>query len=220
MCYLLIEAGYFIGIDKSQLVPSTWVRFLGFICDSVRQAFLIPEDKKVKFAALRENILSSPFVTLKTLQRFSGKVISFSLAIPGCKLYVRDVFEAISRLSRSTRPSVKVEAALRSEVEFWRFLDNWKDCLPWRTEHHPVVTLYCDASKRAWGGTLLKDGRSLESRDYWIDNSQDINILETRALLHSLLSFRHHISSCRVDIHTDSLSAIEYEESYYKLHFL
>ena len=84
MCYLLIisEAGYFIGIEKSQLVPSKWTRFLGFICDSVRQAFLIPEDKKVKFAALREDILSSPFVGLKTLQRFSGKVISFSLAIP------------------------------------------------------------------------------------------------------------------------------------------
>ncbi|KAL9961199.1 hypothetical protein ACROYT_G030099 [Oculina patagonica] len=212
MCYLLIEAGYFIGLDKSQLVPSTWVRFLGFVCDSVRQASLVPEDKKVKFAALRKDILSSPYVGLKTLQRFSGKVISFSLAIPGCKLYVRDVFRAISRISGSTRPSVKLEAALRTEIEYWRFLDSWKDCLPWRTERHAVVTLYCDASKRAWGGSLLKDGRSLESRDYWIDNSQDINVLESRALLHSLLSFRHHISSHRVDVHTDSLvlkSALE-----------
>ena len=205
MCYLLIEAGYFIGIDKSQLVPSTWVRFLGFLCDAVRQAFLVPEDKKAKFAALREDILSSPFVGLKTLQRFSGKVISFSLPIPGCKLYVRDVFKVISRLSGSTRPSVKVDAALCTEIEYWRFLDNWKDCLPWRTEHHAVVTLYCDASKKAWGGTLLKDGHSLESKDYWLDNSQDINVLEARALLHSLLSFRHHLSSCRVDVHTDSL---------------
>ncbi|KAL9978039.1 hypothetical protein ACROYT_G015516 [Oculina patagonica] len=59
MCYLLIEAGYFIGLDKSQLVPSTWVRFLGFVCDSVRQAFLVSKDKKVKFAAFRD-ILSSP----------------------------------------------------------------------------------------------------------------------------------------------------------------
>lgn len=184
MCYPLIEAGYFIGIDKSQLVPLTWVRFLGFICDSVRQAFLNPEDR-VRFAALREHILSSPFVALKTLQRFSGKVIPFSLAIPGCKLYVHEVFEETSCLSRSIRPSVKVKAALRSEIEFWRFLDR-------RTEHHAVVTLYCDASKRAWGGTLLKDGRSLESRDYWIDNSQDINSLEAWALLHSLLSFRHY----------------------------
>jgi len=80
-----------IVIDKSQLVLSTWVRFLGFLCDSVRQAFNVPEDKKAKFAALREDILSSPFVGLKTHQHFSGKVMSFSLAIPGCKLYVRDV---------------------------------------------------------------------------------------------------------------------------------
>ena len=45
-----------------------------------------------------------------------------------------------------------------------------------------------------------------------MDNSQDVNILEARALLNSLLSFRHHISSCRVDVHTGSLvlkSALE-----------
>ena len=39
--------------------------------------------------------------------------MSFSLAIPGSKLYVRGVFKAASRLSESTQPSVKVEAALR-----------------------------------------------------------------------------------------------------------
>lgn len=67
MCYLLIEARYFIGIEKSKLVPLTGTRFLGFVCDCVRQAFLIPKDKKVKFAALREDILSSPCFGLKTL---------------------------------------------------------------------------------------------------------------------------------------------------------
>ena len=65
--------------------------------------------------------------------------------------------------------------------------------------------LYCDASKTAWGGTLLKDGRNLETRDYCVDNSQDINILEARASQHLLLSFKHHISSRSVDVHTDSL---------------
>ena len=48
------------------------------------------------------------------------------------------------------------------------------------------------------------DGHSLESRDYWLDNSQDMNTLEVRALLFSLLSFRQHITSYRVDVHTDS----------------
>ena len=168
MCYLLVEAAYFISLDKSQSTPSTCVCFLGFVCDSVRQAFLIPQENRNKFATLREEILSSTFVSLKTLQRFSGKVISFSLAIPGSKLYVREVFKAISRHSGSSRPTVKLDANLRAEIEYWRFLDDWKDCFQWRTEHHTSVTLYSDASKTAWGGTLRLGGHTLESRDFWI----------------------------------------------------
>ena len=33
---------------------------------------------------------------------------------------------------------------------------------------------------------------------------RDINSLEARALLHSLLAFRDHIRDTRVDVHTDS----------------
>ena len=114
LCYLLIEAGYFIAIAKSQCVPSIVIRFLGFLCDSFRQAFLLPPDEKLKFKILREQILSSPCVSVKTLQRFAGKVISFSLAIPGCKLYVRETFKAISQLCRSSKPFVRVEGNLRT----------------------------------------------------------------------------------------------------------
>ena len=47
-------------------------------------------------------------------------------------------------------------------------------------------------------------GHTLESRDYWLDNSQDINVLEAQALLHSLLSFKEHLTSSRVDVYTDN----------------
>ena len=142
LCYLLIEAGYFIAIAKSQCVPSIVIRFLGFLCDSFRQAFLLPPDKKLKFKILREEILSSRCVGVKTLQRFAGKVISFSLAIPGCKLYVRETFKAISQLCRSSKPFVRVEGNLRTEVLYWRFLDDWNNCFPWRSELHVSFTLF------------------------------------------------------------------------------
>ena len=45
-------------------------------------------------------------------------------------------------------------------------------------------------------------GHTLKSRDYWLDNSQHINVLEAQPLLQSLLSFREHLTSSRVDIHT------------------
>ena len=74
MCYLLVEAGHFIGLDKSQSTPLICVRFLGFVCDSKHQAFVISQDKRNKFATLREDILSPSFVTLKTIKYFLGEV--------------------------------------------------------------------------------------------------------------------------------------------------
>ena len=101
-------------------------------------------------------------------------------------MYAR-FFKAFSRHSGSSRPTVKLEANLRAKIEYWRFLDDWKDCFRWRTEHHASVTLYSDTSKTVWGGTLRLGGHTLESRDYWLDNLQDINVLEAQALLRSLL---------------------------------
>ena len=44
----------------------------------------------------------------------------------------------------------------------------------------------------------------MESRYYLLDNSQHINVLEAQPLLHSLLLLREHLTSSRVDVHTDN----------------
>ena len=44
----------------------------------------------------------------------------------------------------------------------------------------------------------------MNCRDYGLDNSQHINVLEAQPLLHSLLFFREHLTSSRVDVHTDN----------------
>ena len=150
-------------------------------------------------------MLASRNIGLKMLQRFAGKVISFSLAVPGCKLYVRETFKAISQLSRSSRPFACIDGDLRAEILYWRFLDKWKDCLPWRSEHYLTVSLYSDASSRSWGAVLIQESQRLVSRDYWsIDSSEDINVLESKALLNALVTFRARLSNSRVDVRIDS----------------
>ena len=150
-------------------------------------------------------MLASHNIGLKMLQRFAGKVISFSLAVPGCKLYIHETFKAISQLSRSSRPFACIDGDLRAKILYWRFLDEWKDCLPWRSEHHLTVCLYSDASSCSWGAVLIQDSQRLVSRDYWsIDSSEDINVLEAKALLNVLITFRARLSNWRVDVHIDS----------------
>ena len=104
VCSVLVRLGYFIGLSESVPVIQTRIRFLGFLSDSILQAFLIPQDKRIKFATLRDSILQCRTVSIKTLQRFAGKVTSFSLAVPAARLYTREVYRAISLANRFSRP--------------------------------------------------------------------------------------------------------------------
>ena len=64
--------------------------------DTVRQTFSIPEEKKQKFVALREEILSLEQVPLNMLQRFQSKFVSLTLMVPAAQLYTRAVAHTIS----------------------------------------------------------------------------------------------------------------------------
>ena len=73
LVFLLISAGYFINLAKSSPQPSTFVKFLCFISDSVLQAFLVPLDKKGKFKTLREELLGSSLAPVLELASFRRK---------------------------------------------------------------------------------------------------------------------------------------------------
>ena len=74
-------------------------------------------------------------------------------------------------------------------------MENWASCV-----HYAIFCCFKDSL----GGTLHLGNHTLESRDYWLDNSQDVNVLEAQALLYYLLFFREHLTSSRVDVHTDN----------------
>ena len=72
LVFLLISAGYFINLAKSSPQPSTFVKFLCFISDSVLQAFfIVPLDKKGKSKTLREELLGSSFAPVLELESVS-----------------------------------------------------------------------------------------------------------------------------------------------------
>lgn len=135
-----------------------------------------------------------------------GKALSFSLAIPSCKLYVREVFKAISTVAKNYQLSVPIRGPLRQELEEWAFLDDWSCHLPWRSEHHLSVTLFTDASQKAWGAVLVRDGASQKIRDYWLDHERDINVLEAKALYNALCSFFPCIRNAGIDVWMDNVT--------------
>ena len=146
-CVLVVLAklGYTIGISKSVLCPTTSLEYLGLIVDSVSQCFRVPSRKIEAWAFLRESILThKESVHVKSLQRFQGKCISFSLAVPAAKLFIREISRGIGRVSSSGFMCLTQD--LREELEYWRFLDTWEESVPWRSEYHMRMSVSSDAS--------------------------------------------------------------------------
>ncbi|CAG2255726.1 unnamed protein product [Mytilus edulis] len=185
VCQVVIRLGYFIGLDKSVFEPCQVIGFLGMLIDSVKQAFVLPEKKKVAFALLREDMLTQQVVSLKTLQRFAGKCISFMLAVPAARLYTREVNLAISKAIKNSRP-VALEGRLKTEISHWAFLDKWEGFVPWRKERHLQIKLATDASLYKWGA-VVEEQEVLG--DFFVSgDDRPIHVKEAEAVEKTLVS--------------------------------
>ncbi|KAL9985692.1 hypothetical protein ACROYT_G008125 [Oculina patagonica] len=141
------------------------IMFLGLLVDSNLQAFLIPDAKKEKFAAVQESLLSRKVsVPVKLLQKMMGKCISFTLAFPGAKFYIREMASAIG--SAAWKLDAPFSPSLREELTFWRFLDSWADHIPWRKEEHVALSLSTDASQSRWAAVVHTGSRELAFGDF------------------------------------------------------
>ena len=63
-------------------------------------------------------------MSLKTRQRFQGKCVSFSLAVPAAKLFIREISKDIA--SADDKGLLSLNKFQREQVLHWRFLD---DCV-------------------------------------------------------------------------------------------
>ena len=80
--------------------------------------------------------------------------MSFSLAVPAARLFTREMSAAISMCMRPSKP-IAVQGALRDEITFWLFREEWDDPLPWREERHVQIKLATDASQTGWEGVIF-----------------------------------------------------------------
>lgn len=210
---LLTRLGYTLALGKCSLTPRKCMRFLGFIIDCVEEAYRLPNDKKQKFAVLRETILESSEVGVKTLQRFAGKCVSMGLVVPGSRLFCREVNHAIAKCLRNAR-RVGIDEWLRQELLHWRFLDDWEGCSRWRSECHTQVELSTDSSLYKYGAVALVGGQRVVMGDYWeTDDDRAIHLKEAEAVLKVLQALGNRLENRRVDLLVDNMAVLSVWEN-------
>lgn len=205
VCELLVRIGYFIGLKKSVFEPNQVLLFLGMLIDSVKQAFVLLEKKRRSFAILRNFILAREVVSLRTLQRFTGKCVSFMLAVPAARLFIREANLAIGRSIKNSR-SIPIMGKLKDEILHWAFLDEWEGFVPWRSEKHMQVTMATDASSYRWSAVVEHEeilGDLFESND-----KRPIHLKEGDALFKTMLSLHERLANHRVDVFVDNQAVV------------
>ncbi|KAI8510892.1 Cadherin-like and PC-esterase [Branchiostoma belcheri] len=94
------------------------------------------------------------------------------------------MFEAIRQAQISGNAWIPIRGPVRSQIEFWRFLDQWEGHVPWRKENHEVVTLSSDASGFKWAGSWTTEEWLVQFADSWQgqERAKIIAVKETEAL--------------------------------------
>ena len=133
---------------------------------------------------------------------------SFTLAVPGARLFTNEINLAIARSGKSKKP-IEDSGPLREEIQHWLFLRSWAGYLPWRDEKHVQVRLASDASSYSWGGVSFScDAIQVSIHDCWPPSLSLAStvVKETLAVSNVLKSFLPVIRNCWVNIMVDSKS--------------
>jgi len=151
---LFSSLGISVHLRKRAVSSTTTLPLLGFVLDMERGHLLLPPSiQGVVMAAARA--LSTAVstgarrVTFKALQRFAGKAVSWSLALPAARLYLRLLYAA--QRGPLAHRSVKLCHGALRDLRWWRNFASSPDVgrALWPAA---LGTLKTDASPWEWRG--------------------------------------------------------------------
>jgi hypothetical protein len=175
--------------DKSILIPSRRIIFLGFVLDSELMKVFVPEEKLDKFICEIKLILTGGRCSLQILSGLIGKMNSFCQAILPGHLHFRNVDRFLHEQLRQYESDYSQVVILSKEV--LESLNWWHSCFkrfngkPFQPPA-PSIRITTDSSLFRWGAVC---GSETISYAWDSTDSSHINIKELRAVLLAFRSF-------------------------------
>ncbi|KHJ91552.1 reverse transcriptase, partial [Oesophagostomum dentatum] len=174
------QLGLTVNYEKSQLVPSQTIEFLGLELDSTKFVFKIPDRKISSIVEEAQDLLSKDSTTLLSISRFIGRVNSVSRASGMSVLYLRNLQSWLGKFKPTRLIEYQASYPLPNQC---------KDDISWFVTRfrsfvsEPILpkdfsyTFTSDASDEGWGavgpsGSTSGRWRSAEKR--WHINEKEL----------------------------------------------
>lgn len=206
----LTDLGVTINYEKSTLVHSTSLEYIGYIIstENDRKSPGISVPKK-RLQALRHDIarlLKRGRCTARTLAKIAGRCVAMSLAIVPGKLLLRGVYSLL-RSRESWESVLYLDHAATSDLQWWfHAAAQWNGRFSYRVP--PEIQVFTDASSWGWGAVC----GSLEAAGYWNKRLswRSSNYRELMAVLLAVITFKEQLKNRSVEIMTDNIVTMAY----------
>uniref|UniRef100_A0A7M5UXS3 Reverse transcriptase domain-containing protein n=1 Tax=Clytia hemisphaerica TaxID=252671 RepID=A0A7M5UXS3_9CNID len=202
----LWAAGLTINFQKSSLRPEQRKSWLGFIIDTTKMTFTVPE---VKLERLNSDIiftLQEGCSSSRKISKIAGQIISMSGSIgPPAYLFTKQMYKFVE--SNDTWDKIHLlPYAVEHELNFWK--NNLSKTKSFRIKTKPEITkiVFSDASETGYGGyTVEKLGKIIAKGSFnELESKTSSTFRELLAIKNVLESLTEFVKNETIEWFTDN----------------
>ena len=206
----LEELGFILNIPKSVTEPTQVMLHLGNIIDTVKMIVYLPEEKKENIKDLCRGLINEHVSTIRRVAKVIGTMVASFQATTFGKLHYRELeiqkIEALQRCKGDFDGIMTITPAMKKDLRYW--IENIDLEIRYIQIKPADITIQTDSSLVGWAcvyGDKIAQGR-------WSDaeSKLHINVLELKAILFAISTYKTEFKYQHVRILTDSTTAVNY----------
>ncbi|XP_040196517.1 uncharacterized protein LOC120929266 [Rana temporaria] len=206
----LMDLGWLLNLEKSSLIPSQRIPYLGYTLDSTLLRVFLPLEKALKLEKSVSALQGSHQVSIRFLMSTLGLLTSTLPAVQWAGIHFRALQAFVLRIwdhsSEHLDVLVQVPSQVKRSLWWWRKITNLSQGRLWHIRSPLIVTT--DASGRGWGAHL----GVLPAQGVWevAELKHSSNWKELRAIGLALIFFQERLRGHHVQVRSDNASAVAY----------
>ena len=206
---LLESLGFTVNLEKSCLIPTQIITFLGFVINSTVEALSLPQEKVVKVTSLCLKAKVTRTMPARQIASVLGTLEPCRPAIWQAPLHFRHLqirmIQALHASNQNFDVIITLDHDSLEELHWWVSNINSVNGSPIRSPA-PTLFITTDASMTGWGAVC----ESQRTNGRWSDSerAQHINVLELKAAFLALKSFLKNQSHKVVCLRMDNTTAV------------
>ena len=205
---LFVDLGFCAHPEKSCLIPSQEVIFLGVVLNSITMTVRLTIEKKQKIKNACTAMQERSKYTIREVASVLGLLVSSFPAVMYGPLYYRQLEREKSHAIKDNNGNYEAFMSLspdaKTELQWW--IENIENSFNVISHDPPSLTISTDASKIGWGGVF----NDMTCGGHWSpqEAEEHINYLELMAAFFSLQAFVTTLNNKHVRLKIDNTTAV------------